>query len=158
MGVNVFSTKYLFYVSYWRRDGHFARSSKPHQGLVVYREKTVPSFLRYFKTLSLGQDPGNQTHGVPLCRKAFQTSDWANHVAVQIKGIHFSYLYSEHFITLGEMNLRKKTPKLLKIKNQAKNAHLLKPPWATFSLSRTLEFFKISSLMELCQGSLVHFV
>ena len=58
MGVNVFSTKYLFYVSYWRRDGHFARSSKPHQGLVVYREKTVPSFLRYFKTLSLGQAPG----------------------------------------------------------------------------------------------------
>ena len=63
MGVNVFSTKYLFYVSYWRRDGHFARSSKPHQGLVVYREKTVPSFLRYFKTLSIGPDPRNQTRG-----------------------------------------------------------------------------------------------
>ena len=43
-----------------------------------------------------------------LARLTNFTSPEANHVAVQIKGKHFYYLYSAHFITLGEMSLSKK--------------------------------------------------
>ena len=45
------------YVCYWRRDRHFARSSKPREGLPVCRAKEVPSFLSYFKTQSIGPAP-----------------------------------------------------------------------------------------------------
>ena len=50
LSVKVFSTKVLtgdtiFYVSYWRRDGHFTLSSEPREGLTVRRAKAVPSFL-----------------------------------------------------------------------------------------------------------------
>ena len=33
-------------------------SSEPHEGLAVCRAKAVPSFLSYFKTLSVGPAPG----------------------------------------------------------------------------------------------------
>ena len=48
----------VFYVSYWRQDGHFSWSSKPREGLPVCSAKAVPSFLSYFKTLSIGPGPG----------------------------------------------------------------------------------------------------
>ena len=57
------SQKYLYYwghyfhVSYWRRDLHFMLSSEPLKGLAACREKVVPSFLSYFKTLSIGPVP-----------------------------------------------------------------------------------------------------
>ena len=41
-----------FYVSYWRQDHYcFTWSSKPRKGLTICREKVVPSFLSYLKTL-----------------------------------------------------------------------------------------------------------
>ena len=63
MSVNVFSTKVLIgdtivYVSYWRRDRHFTWSSEPREGLACCSAKGVPSFLSYFKTLSIGPAPG----------------------------------------------------------------------------------------------------
>ena len=63
LSVNVFSTKVLigdtmFYVSSWRRDRHFTWSSEPREGPAACRAKEVPSFLSYFKTLSIGPAPG----------------------------------------------------------------------------------------------------
>ena len=45
---------HYFYVSYWRRDRHFTWSSEPREGLAICKAKEVPSFLSYFKTLSIG--------------------------------------------------------------------------------------------------------
>ena len=55
---NVFSTKVLigdtiFYVCNWRRDRHFTWSSEPREGPAACSAKGVPSFLAYFKTLSI---------------------------------------------------------------------------------------------------------
>ena len=63
LSVSVFSTKVLigdtiFYVSNWRRDCHFTWSSEPREGLAFCSAKEVPSFLSYFKTLSIGPAPG----------------------------------------------------------------------------------------------------
>ena len=44
-----------FYVCYWRRDHHFTWSSEPREGPAACRAKEVPSFLSYFKTLSIGR-------------------------------------------------------------------------------------------------------
>ena len=49
---------HYFYVSYWRRDGHFTWSSEPRKGLAACSAKEVPSFLSHFKTLSNGPAPG----------------------------------------------------------------------------------------------------
>ena len=43
-----------FYVS---GDCHFTWSSEPREGLAICRAKNVPSFLCYFKTLSVGSAP-----------------------------------------------------------------------------------------------------
>ena len=45
-------------VSYWRRDRHFTWSSEPREGPAACRAKEVPSFLSYFKTLSIGPASG----------------------------------------------------------------------------------------------------
>ena len=37
---------------------HFTWSSEPCEGLAACRAKEVPSFLSYFKTLSIGPAPG----------------------------------------------------------------------------------------------------
>ena len=63
LSVNVLSTKVLigdtiFYVANWRRDRHFTWSSEPREGLACCSAKGVPSFLGYFKTLSIGPAPG----------------------------------------------------------------------------------------------------
>ena len=54
MGGNVFSTKvwgHYFYISHCKQDGHFTYEAK--KGLAICRAKAVPSFLSYFKTLSI---------------------------------------------------------------------------------------------------------
>ena len=50
------SSSHHFFISYWRRDHHFTLTSKPCAGLAIGRTKAlrVPSFLSYFKTLSIG--------------------------------------------------------------------------------------------------------
>ena len=68
MSVNVFSRKVrkcesanwgdYINVSYWRRDRHFTWSSEPREGPAACSAKGVPSFLSYFKTLSIGPVPG----------------------------------------------------------------------------------------------------
>ena len=40
---------------------HFTRSSEPREGLAACSAKAVPSFLGYFKTLSIGPAPGVET-------------------------------------------------------------------------------------------------
>ena len=53
-----------FYVSYWRQDHYFFTwSSKPRKGLAICREKVVPSFLSYLKTLPVSISP---TPGIKL--------------------------------------------------------------------------------------------
>ena len=45
---------HCFYVSYWRQGRHFTRPSEPREGPVICSAKGMPSFLSYFKTLSVG--------------------------------------------------------------------------------------------------------
>ena len=59
----MFSTKILIgdtilYVSNWRGDCHFTWSYEPREGPAACSAKGVPSFLSYFKTLSIGSAPG----------------------------------------------------------------------------------------------------
>ena len=63
------STKWghYFYVSYWRMNRHFTWSSESREGLAACGAKGVPTFLSYFKTLSVGPGPGNRTRDLPLC-------------------------------------------------------------------------------------------
>ena len=84
LSVNVFSTKvptgpgHYFYVSYWRRDRHFTWSSEQREGLAICSAKEVPSFLSYFKTLSIGPAPEIEP---ATSRSAIKGStDWANPV------------------------------------------------------------------------------
>ena len=66
------------------RDRHFTWSSEPREGLAVCRAKEVPSFLSYFKTLSIGPTKGIEP---ATSRSAFKRStDWTNPAAVQIAG------------------------------------------------------------------------
>ena len=68
-----------FYFFYWRRDRHFTLQSEPREGLAVCRAMGVPSFLSYFKTLSIGRTPGIEP---TTCRSAVKHStDWANPAA-----------------------------------------------------------------------------
>ena len=66
----------LFYVSNWRRDRHFTRSSEPHEGLATCSAKEVPSFRSYFKTLSIGLAPGIEPATFRSALK--RSTDWAN--------------------------------------------------------------------------------
>ena len=81
MSVNIFSTKVvigdtIFYVSYWSRDRHLTWSPEPCEGLAARSAKGVPSFLSYFKTLSIGPAPGIEP---ATSRSAVKRStDWAN--------------------------------------------------------------------------------
>jgi len=51
-------TLFLRLLYSWRRDRHFTWPSERREGLAVCRAKAVPSFLIYFKTLSIGPVPG----------------------------------------------------------------------------------------------------
>ena len=44
----------------WRLDCHFTWSFKPREGPAVCRAKEAPSFLSYFKTLSIGPTLGKE--------------------------------------------------------------------------------------------------
>ena len=57
---NVFSTKgdTIFTSPSLRRDRHFTWSSDPREGLAACSVKVLPSFLCYFKTLSVDPAPG----------------------------------------------------------------------------------------------------
>ena len=87
LSINVFSTKVLigdtiFYVSNWRRDRHFTWSSEPREGLACCSAKGVPSFLGYFKTLSIGPAPGNER---ATSREMFNTTFKFYFCSVDIK-------------------------------------------------------------------------
>ena len=94
LSVNVFSTKVLigdtiFYVSNWRRDRrHFTWCSEPREGLPACSAKGVPSFLGYFKTLSIGPAPEIEP---ATSRSAFNTL-YRHTAAVPIR--HFSGILS----------------------------------------------------------------
>ena len=48
----------MHFFSYWRRDRHFTWSSKSRERQAACSAKGIPSFLSYFKTLSIGPAPG----------------------------------------------------------------------------------------------------
>ena len=81
-----FARKYylgsLFFVSNWRRDRHFTWSSEPREGLPACSAKEVPSFLSYFKTLSIGPAPGIDLATSRSTTKCY--SDWANPAEVRL--------------------------------------------------------------------------
>ena len=66
---------YYFYVSNWKWDRHFTWSFEPRGGLAACTAKGVPSFLSYFKTLSIS-GPGNRTRDLPLCSQALILPRW----------------------------------------------------------------------------------
>ena len=66
----------LFFVSNWRRDRHFTWSSEPREGLPACSAKELPSFLSYFKTLSIGRAPGIDLATSRSTIKRY--CDWAN--------------------------------------------------------------------------------
>ena len=71
---------HYFYVSNWRRDRHFTWSSETREGLAICKIKEVPSFLSYFKTLSIGLVSGIES---ATSRSAVKRStNWANTAAV----------------------------------------------------------------------------
>ena len=75
---------YYFYVSNWKRDRHFTWSSEPREGLAACTAKGVPSFLSYFKTLSIGPAPEIE----PATSRALQSS--TNPAA--LRWLHFDIL------------------------------------------------------------------
>ena len=81
-----FARKYylgsLFFVSNWRRDRHFTWSSEPREGLPACSAKELPSFLSYFKTLSIGRAPGIDLATSRSTIKCY--SDWANPAEVNL--------------------------------------------------------------------------
>ena len=65
----------ISYVPYWRRDRHLTWSFETREGLAVFMAKALPSFLSYFKTLSIGPVPGIEP---ATSRSAVKRStDWA---------------------------------------------------------------------------------
>ena len=69
---------HYFYVSNWRRDRHFTWSSESHEGLASCSTKGVPSFLSYFKILSIGPAQGNEpaTSRSARSQALYQLSWW----------------------------------------------------------------------------------
>ena len=74
---------HYFYASHWRRDRHFTWSSEPRVDLAICwanMAKAVPSFLSYFKTLSIGSAPGIEPATSRCAVK--RSTDWANPAGV----------------------------------------------------------------------------
>ena len=69
------------YVPSWRRGRHFTWSSKPREGLAACTAKGVPSFLSYFKTLSIGPAPGIEP--ATSCSVVKCSADWDNPATVK---------------------------------------------------------------------------
>ena len=57
------------------RDCHFTWSSEPREGPAVFRAKAAPSFLSYFKTLSIGPAPGIELRPAALQSSAGVTTE-----------------------------------------------------------------------------------
>ena len=82
LSVNVFSTKVLIGdtictspIRDWTAT-NFTWLSEPREGLPVCRAKGVPSFLSYFKTLSIGPAPGIEPATSHSAVK--RPTDWVN--------------------------------------------------------------------------------
>ena len=60
---------HFFHVSSWRSDRHLKRSPEPRDGLAACSAKGVPSFLTYFKTLSIGPAQGIESATSPSAVK-----------------------------------------------------------------------------------------
>ena len=85
LSVHVFSMKVLIGTLFLRllveTGRHFPWSSEPREGLATWSAKGIPSFLSYFKTLSIGPVPGIKP---ATSRSAVKRStNWANHAANQ---------------------------------------------------------------------------
>ena len=82
--LHVLGDTIFMYVSYWRRDRYFTctLSSKPRECLSACSAKEVPSFLSYFKTLSIGPVPGIEP--ATFCFAVTCSTNRANTVAVKI--------------------------------------------------------------------------
>ena len=72
---------HYFYVSYWRRDRHFTWSSEPREGLAACSAKGLPSFLSYFRALSINTAQGIEPATFRSAAK--RSADWANPAAVE---------------------------------------------------------------------------
>ena len=91
--VIVFSLKVLtgntiFYVSSWRQDRQLTWSSMPCKSLPAWSATTgVPSFLSYFKTLSIGPVSGIEPATFHSAVK--RSTEWANPDMEQLTlGLH----------------------------------------------------------------------
>ena len=62
---------------------HHAIYEIPPFGLTVCSAKGVPSFLSYFKTLSLGPTPGVEPATFRSTVKGCNATDWANPAVVK---------------------------------------------------------------------------
>ena len=86
MSVNVFSTKVLIGDTNGR-DRHFTWSSEPREGPAACRAKGVPSFLRYFKALSIG--PALGIEPATSCSAVKRSTDSANPAAVECECVEY---------------------------------------------------------------------
>ena len=117
-------------VSYWRRDRHFTWSSEPREGLACCSAKGVPSFLGYFKTLSIGPAPGIEP---ATSRSAVKRStDWANPAAASILSSTYLCVIDQAW-DQGGMILTK---------------FLLAFLWTVKIIKRTSSFFSASTSQE----------
>ena len=82
LGQNVITFRPSTNVSYWRRNRHCRWSSELREGLAICRAKVVPSFLSYFKTLSIGPTPGIEP--ATSCSAVKHSTDWPNPAAVEV--------------------------------------------------------------------------
>ena len=75
LSVNVLIGDTISYVSCWRQDRHFTWSSEQHEGLAACGAKGIPSFLSYFKALSIGPAPGIEPVTAPAPRSSALPSE-----------------------------------------------------------------------------------
>ena len=101
--LHVLGDTIFMYISYWRRDRYFTctLSSKPRECLSACSAKEVPSFLSYFKTLSIGPVPGIEP--ATFCFAVTCSTNWANTVAVKIWTARFSNLNDTGLTPVGSM-------------------------------------------------------
>ena len=73
------------YVSRWRQHCYFKWPFEPCEGLPICRQKSVPSFLSYFKTLSIG--PGQGIEPQTPCSAVKSSTNGAYPVAVKTASV-----------------------------------------------------------------------
>ena len=109
LSVNVFSTKVLigdtiFTSPTWDGTAILRQwLSEPREGLLVCRVKAVPSFLSYFKTLSIGPAPGIEP---ATSRSAVKRStDWANLPRLAPSKINWRVIWSSSSLPTTILNM-----------------------------------------------------